>query len=704
MPANEIAHLIGAGIRGPAPYANSYLNLEPGVCVLYGINGAGKTRLLNAIGSAAGDRRTRLDALPLSLRATRPAGALPGSHLWDADPDNVESYLYAFMPPTDGYDAWRDGLNAAAVTAWSLRMRVARSLEIEPDDWLGEEAATGDAVRTLVALELPPRWRETALVGEVADQHLFALSRGRELHVAARISDDTPHLRNVWAENERFAQGLEEQSDARNTFASYYLSRLWRHEGDGWPLLLMRSAFDVAFGDDSAPAWVPEVITNAGECAIEPIRLLDEVPVDLAAATMASLRTPDEPKLGPRSVLVAEHGSVAIASDVAARARSLGAVASEIGEALLLDAPVLECRLADPQAWATSPPLSWVAFDRPSMTWVPLDALGQAQRRWCIFAVKLAIDEMNKDRTDLVIIDEPEAALHARAERHLVAGLRELSVRLDAPVVVATHSAAMLNAQDFRLHHVDRDADGLIVARAMPSAIRRELDILGLDAADALQLTRVFLVVEGHHDQLIFEHLLGDELDAERAVVIPMHGATHLNDVLDSQMIFEFTSAAALIVLDNIEGARAKSVCEEVHELTRAGNPEGAEQVLNERLSGKRSGEERFLRQFLSKAVATGRFDRVSAASLVEADILEYLPVDALVPGATSWGELHERHAQHRGTQFKPWLIAEHGADLSDSSLLAAIERMDEVPHDFVMVLEECRQLSRVGLPAPPTA
>jgi hypothetical protein len=54
--------VLGAVFRGFPPFADFYLALDPGLIVLYGLNGVGKTRILKALG----DTRAGVDS-PASL-------------------------------------------------------------------------------------------------------------------------------------------------------------------------------------------------------------------------------------------------------------------------------------------------------------------------------------------------------------------------------------------------------------------------------------------------------------------------------------------------------------------------------------------------------------------------------------------------------------------------------------------------------------
>lgn len=58
----------------------------------------------------------------------------------------------------------------------------------------------------------------------------------------------------------------------------------------------------------------------------------------------------------------------------------------------------------------------------------------------------------------------------------------------------------------------------------MENPLRENLELLGLKPADVFQIYRVFLIVEGHHEEVILKNLLGDELEDARTLILPMRG------------------------------------------------------------------------------------------------------------------------------------------------------------------------------------
>jgi len=229
--------------------------------------------------------------------------------------------------------------------------------------------------------------------------------------------------------------------------------------------------------------------------------------------------------------------------------------------------------LEDPPelAFRISPPD--LLTDQQPFTWVAID-LGSGDEfplsglsEAQLRWSKFAIRAALENEVHLVLIDEPERGLHRSGQRHLASGLQSLAERFDAPLVVASHSPELLRNPDSRLLHVRRNAQGRIDPVDFQLPTRDHLDELGLDLVDTLTLVKCFVVVEGDHDREVLRVLLGDELDGLGAQVVPMHGSNNLAATLDSQFMLDFTEAGIVVVLDNTSAEFATDLLVRVHQM-----------------------------------------------------------------------------------------------------------------------------------------
>ena len=75
-------------------------------------------------------------------------------------------------------------------------------------------------------------------------------------------------------------------------------------------------------------------------------------------------------------------------------------------------------------------------------------------------------------------------------------------------------------------------------------------------------------------------------------------------------------------------------------------------------------------------------------------DVIEYLPVNMLVPDAVGWEELRLQHARELEADkqlpraFKPWLTRKYGADFSDDQIRNAARALDSIPSDLMRLLK----------------
>ena len=147
--------------------------------------------------------------------------------------------------------------------------------------------------------------------------------------------------------------------------------------------------------------------------------------------------------------------------------------------------------------------------------------------------------------------------------------------------------------------------------REFTSAAREQLEVLGLRAADLLTQIRTFLLVEGEHEKLIFESLFADELRRMRCKIIVARGGKNMKDIFESQMIFEFSDATVFSLLDNIDATSVKTLWRDARVMAERGKIIEAGQYVRSNLPGAKSGENVFLSQFLTLALANGQHERV---------------------------------------------------------------------------------------------
>jgi len=392
---------------------------------------------------------------------------------------------------------------------------------------------------------------------------------------------------------------------------------------------------------------------------------------------------------------VDESGSIELGDIPAVLCPMVEARATNIYRSLLIDAPALQLLSSPLEAWTDGiEPLRWHAND-PSGALVPIGALSSAQERWAAISVRMAMlttqavvdkacntgtGQLEQAVPRILFIDEPELGLHPTAQRFLASGLQGIVEEIGLQVVLATHAPALL-AEPSRLRHVRRNRRGRTTAVELPTAFVTDLADLGLQAADLVQLTRAFVIVEGRHDELVLEHVIGDELRNRSVVITPMRGASRINSVLDARFMFDFTDAKVIVVIDNMRPGIAQAWLE----ATRLRSAEDGRAVLLDRLDRK-SEEERFLQEFGIRALEFGEVNRVAVCGLSVPDIVDLLPPSIICEraGTKSWAQLRADPRAPKGSgKFKLWAEKELGAQFDDGTIIRASEALDEIPLDL---------------------
>lgn len=307
-----------------------------------------------------------------------------------------------------------------------------------------------------------------------------------------------------------------------------------------------------------------------------------------------------------------------------------------------------------------------------------------AERRWVALARAAQLKS-----TQWIIIDEPESGLHRTAEADLAEALESSAWNHGSVIVVATHSPEFLDLTGANVLHLDQGE-----ARELTSFVREELEWMGLRPADLLTTIRSFLLVEGEHEKIIFEHLFAKEFRKIGCKVIVARGAKNMKDVFESQMIFEFSDARVISLLDNIDAAlvtelwgkardmASKGSIDEAGELLRAGLPRDAKHIENV-----------FLAEFLSLALTRGEYERVEVWGLSKSDIVLYLPREEFGL-RREWEDLLIEHASSKKS-FKVWASEVYGANFSNEVILRATQAMDSLPVEFGDLIMKVAELSR---------
>jgi predicted ATPase len=305
-----------------------------------------------------------------------------------------------------------------------------------------------------------------------------------------------------------------------------------------------------------------------------------------------------------------------------------------------------------------------------------------AERRW----LHLAKETIRTSR-QWVVIDEPESGLHRAAEAELAQVLASSSWNQGSIVAIATHSPEFLDLSHAHVNHVENGK-----VRELTADDREDLVALGLRPGDLLGQIRTFLLVEGEHEKIIFENLFRSELRRAGCKIIVARGAKNMKDVFESQMIFHFSDATIVSLLDNIDSTTVNSIWSEAKKMAERGKLIEAGEFIRTSLPGKNHSENTFLSQFLRLALDKGQYERVEVWGLSKADIVLYFdPADFGIK--RGWDELLALHT-NSDPSFKEWATKKYGADFTVQTIDRVSRNIDVAPDEFGGLMLRISELS----------
>ena len=332
----------------------------------------------------------------------------------------------------------------------------------------------------------------------------------------------------------------------------------------------------------------------------------------------------------------------------------------------------------------------WLVADLVTGDRYEISSLSQAERRWTLFALRFAL---NTKGVRLLLIDEPELGLHETAVRHLCKGLQRISEEKDINVVLASHSAQFIKDENIRKLHVSRGGDGVIETHEWNSSKVNERG-LGLERSELLLLTKRFLVVEGVHDKEVLNTLIGDQLRELDTHIFSMSGTGNIVTFADSELLYDLTDAAIVVVVDNAKIEKVNSWVDQIQSLmARKGKTSDREIHDWERNAREGASPEeksilKFLKNLAFKESSNLLLQRVGIFGFEKEDIIEYLDCKSLVPDQNEWESLREKFETNGRGAWKKWLSKEYGASFELGDIKRATEKLDHIPKEFFDLLQ----------------
>ena len=606
--------VLGVTIDGPPPLGRMHVNLRSGLSVLYGLNGAGKTRVLNALASALQGYRSKDGQGVVHVQ------------LDDASVVRSTGFTAALLA------GLREGVLSEEVT-------------FDPGQRATGWLESGDSARAVVEQRLSrvdSTWEHFELAAsEAAWAGYFSLeavgtTNGRwQIWVSNTLVEDSPladAYRTVGplvneAESlfERHRSALKAGDNAEAFTTGFAAIEAQVMAASPWDLghqALLDLATDYLA---ERPHWVPVEIATAGSMTVGPVDVVrvDEDGADVDGRTRGQLMPrPRLSRLRP-TLFDGNADSMTLDEEVAERLSSLEKEATRSFRSVVGAGPTLRFDLGTPERWFLGDPPAWVCDDEYGAA-VPLAQLSKFRRRWATAAIELALAGHGVvDRPSIVLSDEPEAGVHRTGEVQVVSGLVDLMAGPPRAGVVATHSPAFLQSTSARLLHVRRDVSGKTHVSTLDGF--PEVADLGLTRADLLALRRVFVIVEGEHDKIVLETLFRSELERAFAQIFVLRGAKQAIAAAHAEWLLTATDAPLLIVLDKLSEAAVAETWASARAFLAENRSDDAGRAVRS-LRDIRKDEAGFLGSLGEAAIRTGALPRLHFWGLSADDILLYLP------------------------------------------------------------------------------
>jgi predicted ATPase len=679
------------------PYGN-FIRLKPGLNVVYGMNGSGKTQLLEAISSAAEFKLSTCEGFILRDPSVEGKGHTADKKLFSLSSQDVLDYFVTVSEDSYTVDmmlGWLKGYRPENLT---------KENQIEVSAIISEFIGNGKCLLTRAMPE---------------DKTLFDVYKRESMNPARSIDyvpvlfpgDNAPitrnHLERLSQSFLEFQDNLEEQLESMKEIdlqdyhiaeeAKTELFEAWLLNWSWSPIVNFRNfgflsnfnseLFDgennsefVFLNSDEMPVFLPAIYSVSRNEYQEFVG--EEVEENFAISLKREHDSIDGEVEDQFSITDTEIGFNSLRkNDPSDKKKLLDEYIHELSKKLRF-LPGLRTLQVDFEAFGDD---KCMPLQLSEKSWIRASSGSQAERRWLLLGKKAM-----RQSTNWLIIDEPESGMHRTAEAELANVLSSPDWVTGNILVVATHSPEFLNLSNVNIIHMIKGSSYI-----MSKNIQEKFLDLGIRPSDLLAGIRTFLLVEGEHEKIIFETIFKDELERIKCRIIVARGAKNMKDIFESQFIFDFTDAVIVSLLDNINSKDVENVWNDAKKLAQNGKIIEAGQYVRQSLPGSKSGENVFLSQFLTLALANGQHERVEVCGLSKRDIVFYFePLDFGLK--KSWTELIELN-QIEKQSFKGWATKKYNADFSISAIEKAALNLNGFPDEFGDLIMKIADLSKIN-------
>jgi energy-coupling factor transporter ATP-binding protein EcfA2 len=279
----------------------------------------------------------------------------------------------------------------------------------------------------------------------------------------------------------------------------------------------------------------------------------------------------------------------------------------------------------------------------PQFAGIPQASLSYSEDRWLRLSLLRHVS-----KPSAILIDEPERGLDPNSLREISKVISQNWAKENL-FVATTHSPSLLSLPNANVIMIKNQ-------RMIPYSreLLENLNDWGISPVDLLVLIRAFVFVEGEHEKIVLEHYFGDALSKHGIKIIPVRGTSKMTHLAEWSLFFETTDCPIVAVMDNLDPELVLSIYNRAREIYQTDGWDEANTFVRKSLVSdeNQGGEASSMAKLISEAIKIADQRRFFPTSLEKKDILFYLD-KSIFDIPDDWELLYTEFSKERIIQEK---------------------------------------------------